>query len=162
MQQQPPADKVDGHTAEGEHQLSEQYQPDEAYVLVLDAHVDDGLREERQDELQQTAHDKPKYYLSEIALVLLHIAEEKTERPWILILFTLTVFLVGIETGRGLQKHCYAFFLTIRPCVDPVAFELLKIVLYKTFAGVSDIELPALFDFIEYHKMILIPMEYTR
>ena len=54
------------------------------------------------------------------------------------------------------------FSSPVRPCADPVAFELLKIVLYKTFARVSDIELPALFDFIEYHKMILIPMEYTR
>ncbi len=55
MQQQPSADEVDGRTAEGKHQLTEQYQPNEAKVLVLDAHVDDGLREEWQDELQQTA-----------------------------------------------------------------------------------------------------------
>ena len=148
MQQQPPADEVDGRTAEGEHQLTEQYQPDKAKVLVLDAHVDDGLREERQDELQQTAHDKPKYYLSEKAPVLLNIAEEKTERPWILILFTLTILLVGIETGRGLQKHRYAFFLSIRTRADPVTLELFKTIFYKTFSWVGDIELPALFDFV--------------
>ena len=86
--------------------------------------------------------------MSEIALVLLHIAEEKTERPWILILFTLIVLLVGIESWCGLQKHRYAFFLTIRPCADPVAFELLKIVLYKTFTRVGNIECPALFNFV--------------
>jgi hypothetical protein len=86
--------------------------------------------------------------LSEIAPVLLHIAEEKAERPWILILFTLAILLVGIETGRGLQKHRYAFFLTIRPCADPVTLELFKIIFYKAFARVSDIELPAIFDFV--------------
>lgn len=86
--------------------------------------------------------------MSKIAFVLLHIAEEKAERPWILILSTLAILLVGIETGRGLQKHRYAFFLTIRPCADPVAFELLKIVLYKTFTRVGNIERPALFDFV--------------
>ncbi len=57
MQQQPPVYEVDGRAAEGEHQLTEQYQPDEADVLVFDAHVDDGLGEERQDELQEAAHD---------------------------------------------------------------------------------------------------------
>ena len=145
MQQQPPADKVDGHTAEGEHQLSEQYQPDEAYVLVLDAHVDDGLREERQDELLQTAHDKPKYYLSEIALVLLHIAEEKTERPWILILFTLTVFLVGKKLGVGSRNIAMPFSSPLDRIADPRTLELLKIVLYKTFTRVGNIELPVPF-----------------
>ena len=148
MQQQPPADEVDGRTAEGEHQLTEQYQPDKAKVLVLDAHVDDGLREERKDELQQTAHDKPKYYLSEIALVLLHIAEEETERPWILILFTLAVLLVGIECRCRFQKHRYALLFPVRPRADPVTLELFKTIFYKTFSWVGDIELPALFDFV--------------
>ena len=86
--------------------------------------------------------------MSEIAYVLLYIVEEKAERPWILILFTLTVFLVGIEYRCRFQKHRYALFLTIRPCADPVDFELLKIVLYKTFTRVGNIELLTLFDFV--------------
>ena len=57
MQQQPTADEVNGRAAEGEHQLAEQYQPNEAKVLVLDAHIDDGLGEKRQDELQEAAHN---------------------------------------------------------------------------------------------------------
>ncbi len=148
MQQQPPADEVDGRTAEGKHQLTEQYQPDKADVPVLDAHVDDGLREEWQDELQQTAHDHAQYDLSEIAFVLLHIAEEETERPWILILFTLIVLLVGIESWCGLQKHRYTLLFPVRPRADPMTLELLKTIFYKAFARVSDIELLTLFDFV--------------
>ena len=57
VQQQPAADEIDGRTAHREHQLSQEYQPDKADVLVPDAHVHDALREERKDELQQAAHE---------------------------------------------------------------------------------------------------------
>ena len=86
--------------------------------------------------------------MSEIAPVLLHIAEEETERPWILILFTLTILLVGIETGRGLQKHRYTLLFPVRPRADPMNLELLKTIFYKAFARVSDIELLTLLNFI--------------
>ena len=35
-------EKEISRTAEGEHQLTEQYQPDKAKVLVLDAHIEKG------------------------------------------------------------------------------------------------------------------------
>ena len=148
MQQQPPADEVDGRTAEGEHQLTEQYQPDEADVPVLDAHVDDGLGEERQDELQQAANDHAQDDLSEIASVLLHIAEEEAKRPQILFLFTLTVLLVGIECRCRFQEHRYTLLFPVRPRADPMILELLKIIFYKSLARVCDIELLALFNFV--------------
>ena len=75
MQQKPAADEVDDRATKGEHQLPEQYQPNEADILILDAHVDDGLSEKWQDELQQTAHYHAQYNLHKIASVLSHIAK---------------------------------------------------------------------------------------
>lgn len=46
MQQQPTADKVDGSTANREHQLSQEYQPDKADILILDAYIHNRLCEE--------------------------------------------------------------------------------------------------------------------
>ena len=43
-----------------------------------------------------------------------------------------------------------------------MTLELLKIIFYKAFARVSDIELLAFTDFIEYHKVVLIPMKNAR
>ena len=97
--------------------------------------------------------------MSEIAFVLLHIAEEKAERSWILILFTLIVLLVGIESWCGLQKHRYTLLFPVRPRADPMILELLKIVLYKTFTRVGNIERLALFDFVEDDEVILVPVE---
>jgi hypothetical protein len=39
-----------------------------------------------------------------------------------------------------------------------VAFELFKTIFYKAFARVSDIELLAFTDLIEYHKVVLVPI----
>ena len=81
VEQHPPADEVDGCAAEGEHELAKQYEPDKAYAAPADAHIDDGLRQERQHELYQAAHCQAKYNLTEVAPVFADIAEEKLERP---------------------------------------------------------------------------------
>jgi hypothetical protein len=39
-----------------------------------------------------------------------------------------------------------------------MTLELLKTIFYKAFARVSDIKLLALTDFIEYHKVVLVPI----
>ena len=58
MQQKPTADEVDGGAANREHQLPQEYQPYKANILVLNTHIHDRLREERQNKLQQTAHEQ--------------------------------------------------------------------------------------------------------
>jgi hypothetical protein len=58
MEQQPTADKIDGSSANGKHQLSKEYQPYKANVLVFNAHIHDRLCEERQNELQQAANEQ--------------------------------------------------------------------------------------------------------
>ena len=40
-----------------------------------------------------------------------------------------------------------------------MTLELLKIIFYKAFSWVGDIELPALFDFVEDDEVILVPVE---
>ena len=41
VKQQPSADKVDSRSADGKHQLPQQYKPNKADVLVLDADIHD-------------------------------------------------------------------------------------------------------------------------
>ena len=94
MQQQPTADEVNSRTAECQHQLSEQNQPDEADILILDTDIYDRLSEERQDELQKAAHDHSQHDLSEISLVFPDIAKEKPERPRVILSFVFPLLLV--------------------------------------------------------------------
>ena len=81
MKQQPPADKVDCRSADGKHQLSQQYKPNKTNILVLDTNIHDGLSEERQDKLQETSDYQAQDNLSEILAVFLYIPKEKAERP---------------------------------------------------------------------------------
>ena len=159
MQQQPPADEVDGRAAEGEHQLTEQYQPDEANILVLDAHVDDGLREERQDELQQAADDHSQHDLSEISLVFPDIAKEKPERTGIALSFVFPLLLVRVERRCWFKEHRDALVLTITSCAYPMTFKLVKVVFYESFSWVSNIKSFSFLNFIKYNKMVLVPMK---
>ena len=59
VEQQPSSDEVYRRTAESQHQLSKQDQPDEAYILISDANVDNRLGEERQDELRTSCSKLP-------------------------------------------------------------------------------------------------------
>ena len=145
VQQQPAADKIDGGTAHSEHQLSQEYQPDKADVLVLDAHVHDALREERKDELQQAAHEQAQDDLSEVTAVLLNITKEKLERAF---LPGLSVCLLFIKRRGRFQKHGYSLRLTARLCAYPVLLEFLKIILDKSLCGVSNIESLSIFDLV--------------
>ena len=54
-QQYPPAYEVHRCAADGQHQLSDKYQIDEIQVPVLDSYVHNGLCQEGEDELQDTA-----------------------------------------------------------------------------------------------------------
>ena len=75
MQQQPTADKIDGSSANGEHQLSQENQPNKADVLVFNAHVHDGLCEERKNKLQQATHEQAQDNLPEVFAILLDVAK---------------------------------------------------------------------------------------
>jgi hypothetical protein len=75
------ADKLNGCTAEEEHHLSQQHQPHKPDVLSPDTRVYDGLREKRENELQQRAEQQAKYQLREEAFVLLEIVPEKFHSP---------------------------------------------------------------------------------
>ena len=55
MQQYPSAYELHGAAAEGEHQLGNEYQVDEAEVPVVDAEVHDALREEGEHQLYHAA-----------------------------------------------------------------------------------------------------------
>ena len=96
MKQQPSADKVDCRSADGKHQLPQQYKPNKADVLVLDA---------------------------DILAVFLHISKEKSERTLFLdVLFTL--HLIGKECRGGFQEHSNSIVLAIGTCAYPMLLEL--------------------------------------
>ena len=58
VEQQPAADKIDGSSTNGKHQLPKEYQPYKADILVLNTHIHNGLCEERQNKLQQAADEQ--------------------------------------------------------------------------------------------------------
>lgn len=159
MQQQPAADEIDGSTAERQHQLAKQNQPDEAYILILDAYIHDGLREEWQDELQQAADDHSQHDLSEISLVFPDIAKEKPERTGIALSFVFPLLLVRVERRCWFKEHRDALVLTITSCAYPMTFKLVKVVFYESFSWVSNIKSFSFLNFIKYNKMVLVPMK---
>ena len=79
MQQNFPADKVDGCTTEKQYHLRDQHQPDKADILALNPRVDNGLCEERKNKLQQAADKQSQYKLSEEALIFDQVFPEEAD-----------------------------------------------------------------------------------
>ena len=75
--------------------------------------------------------------------------------------FRFFVHLLFIKRRSRFQEHSDTLFLTARLCAYPVLLEFFEIVFYKSLCGGSNVE-SILFDFVQYHKMILIPMKNTR
>ena len=71
------ADKVDGGTAEKEHHFSQQHQPHEADVLSPYTRIYDGLREKRENELQQRAEQQTENELREEAFVFPYVVPKE-------------------------------------------------------------------------------------
>ncbi len=139
-----------------------QNQPDEAYILILDAYIHDRLREERQNELQQAAHDHSQYDLSEISLVFPDIAKEKPERTGIALSFVFPLLLVRVERRCWFKEHRDALVLTMAPCTYPVSLELVEIVFYQSFSWIGNIELLSSLDLVKHNEVVLVPVEDAR
>ena len=124
VKQQPSAYKVDCRSADGKHQLSQEYKPNKSDVLVLDADIHDGLSKEGQDKLQETSDDQAQDDLSEILAIFLHIPKKKSERPLFFdILFAL--HLICKECRSSFQEHSNALILAIRFRAYPMLLELI-------------------------------------
>ena len=108
MQQEPAADEVDDRTAESEHQFPDEYQPDESDIPVGNTYIDDGLGEERQDELQQAAGDQSEDDLGKIPPVRPGVTREETEGMY----FLLGVLLQPVELRGRLEEQGNALLLT--------------------------------------------------
>lgn len=123
MKQQPSADKVDCRSADGKHQLPQQYKPNKANILIFDAYIYDGLGKEWQNKLQETSDYQAQDDLSEILAIFLHITKEKSEGTLFLdVLFTL--HLIGKECRGGFQEHSNSLVLAIGTCAYPMLLEL--------------------------------------
>ncbi len=155
MQQEPAADKVDDRTAESEHQFPDEYQPDESDIPVGNTDIDDGLGEERQDELQQAAGNQSEDDLGKIPPVRPGIAREETEGMY----FLLGVLLQPVELRGRLEEQGNALLFTSGNRTHPVLRKLLPAVLDQSFPRISDIELPVMPDLVEDDEVVLVPVE---
>lgn len=77
MQEYLGADKLNGCTAEEEHHLSQQHQPHKPDVLSPYTRIYDGLREKRENELQQRAEQQTENELREEAFVFPYVAPKE-------------------------------------------------------------------------------------
>lgn len=94
VKQQPSAYKVDCRSADGKHQLSQEYKPNKSDVLVLDADIHDGLSKEGQDKLQETSDDQAQDDLSEILAIFLHIPKRNLKDLFSLIFSSPSILYV--------------------------------------------------------------------
>ena len=62
------------------HQFAKQDEPYKSYVAMMDADVDNRLREERHDELQHASEQQTEKYPEEVATIATEVACEKPER----------------------------------------------------------------------------------
>ena len=159
VQQDPPLDEVEGGLAGHQRQLPQQDQPDEAQVLVVDAQVDDGLRQEREKQLEEAADGKPQEDLPEIVPVTLEVAEQEGEGT--------PLRLPGhpfAEEGRGrLSEHGDPLVLAPRAGLDPSRLERRAVVLPQPLARVRDVvdglPAPLAADPVEDDEMVLVPVQ---
>lgn len=155
VQQYPSPDKVDGSTADGQHQLPDEYQVDETDVLLMNAHIHDGLGEEGKNQLQQAPHQCPEDDLPEVSSVLLHVAEEETERTFLSSLLP----LLFVELLSRLQKEGDSFFFPLRTGAHPMLCKLLPVVVHQPLSRVGYIELLSFLYSVEHHEVVLVSME---
>ena len=157
VQQDLAADKVDGRAAEEQHQLGNKYQPDKADVPARDTRVDDGLGEEREDELQEAADEQPQDELPEEALVFRQVLPEELHA----VAGRNTVALLFIKKIGRFQQQGDAFFLAARAGAEPVSAELLAGIGEQSLAGIGHryfIAFPVVLYTVHHHKMLLVPV----
>jgi len=94
-----PSGEVNRRTADGQHQLPQQYQPDYADAPLLYADIDDSLSEEWQHQLEYAANEQPEDYLGEVIAVLLNVSHEERERSPVLF-----IHFVFISTPKRYMK----------------------------------------------------------
>lgn len=125
---------------------------------MLDAQVNDRLRKERQDELQQAPYQQSQGNLHEAPAVLLQVTKKEAERVYA---FRLFPFQLTKFRGR-FQEHGDSFFLPLRGSAHPMLFKFFPAVSDFPFARVGDVEgFPSPY-FIEHHEMVLVPVEDAR
>ena len=156
MQEYLGADKLNGCTAEEEHHLSQQHQPHRPDVLSPDTRVYDGLREKRENELQQRAEQQAKYQLREEAFVLLEIVPEKFHSPLSRHCFRV---VLSIKLFCRFKKKGNTFLLAIGLSTHPMLAEFLLSIGYKSFSRICHINFisitSAFLYLINNHKVVL-------
>ena len=154
VQQDPAPDELHRELGGDDHQLGDQDEGDEAQVVVAHAHVDQALRQEGEDELQQAGRHHAQDQLPQLAAVGRQVAEEIAHapppRPLLL--------AQRQEVGPRLQQQGRPRVLPRHPGAQPAALELLPAVDRPPRRGVGDVETPLL-GAVADHEMRLVPMQ---
>ena len=111
MQRQPLPDQVVGELSERQGHLRDEDHHHEIQVARTDTHVDDGLRQERQDQVQTTGHEHRKHQLYEVGLVGFEVLQQVAEFQlrvllarrlveWVPAAGSRPVFLLGFRPSR--------------------------------------------------------------
>ena len=161
VQEDFPADEVDGRATEQQYHLCDERQPDERDVFAAYPCVYERLREEREDELQQAADEEAEDELRKEAFVSGEVFPEETHT--IFCGFQVS-FLFIKETGGFEQQH-NALLFPSRPRADPMLAKFFTRIGDKAFSGVGDgyfAGFSSFADGIDHDEMVLIPMRNAR
>ena len=153
VQRQPLPDQVVGELSERQGHLRDEDHHHEIQVARTDTHVDDGLRQERQDQVQTTGHEHRKHQLYEVGLVGFEVLQQVAE-------FQLRVLLARrlVEARSGFQQQDHALF-------SCSAFVRLVVVLQQSHGWIRNVDPPlaaAFADFIDDDVVFAVPVDDAR
>ena len=133
-----------------------------------DTHVDDGLRQKRQDQVQTAGHEHRKHQLYEVGLVGFEVLQQVAE-------FQLRVFLARrlVEARSGFQQQDHALFsrsafvrlVVVDLRFEPPPQEFLLVVLQQSHSRIRNVDPPlaaAFADFIDDDVVFAVPVDDAR
>ena len=168
VQRQPLPDQVVGELSECQGHLRNKDHHHEIQIARTDTHVDDGLRQKRQDQVQTAGHEHRKHQLYEVGLVGFEVLQQVAE-------FQLRVFLARrlVEARSGFQQQDHALFsrsafvrlVVVDLRFEPPPQEFLLVVLQQSHSRIRNVDPPlaaAFADFIDDDVVFAVPVDDAR
>lgn len=158
MQQDFTADKVNCRPAEKQHQLGNKDEPYKTDVFSLYSCIDDGLRKEREYQLQDAPDKQPQNQLREKTFVFQQVFPKEFQA----ILRRNGITLFFVKRSGGFKQQGYTFFFAVGLCTNPILAEFFLRENNAPFTRIRHIHIVAGFlgflNVIHHYKMFLFPM----
>ena len=141
--------------------MRQQHQPHKANVAATNAHIHNGLGEERKQQLHACAGQQTQQQLRPKTLVAAHVTPQKCS---LLAGFGPMVLPLSLKKSRlRLEQQGYAHIAPVALAAHPVLIELIGTVGQFALAGVGHVEcmlaVAPPFHAVQHHKMLLIPVQ---